>query len=107
MTPRKWLVYFGDGTTWHGDPFHPPQRVDVQVIAREKPDRRRPGLDHGKHYYVWRDDEWCGVDEGGYWDYVQLHLGPQSILCGRTMGRNEDFWAIVSRAGREGVGDGA
>lgn len=102
----RWLIYFGDGSTWYGDPFRPPQRVDVQVIAREKDDGK-VGLDHGKHYYVWRNSVWVGVDEGGYWDYMMTYLKPQSVLFGRTTERNSDFWAIVSRAGREGLGYGS
>jgi hypothetical protein len=101
---RKWLVYFEDGSTWHGDPFRPPRRTGVQVIAGARPTEKGFGLDHGKHYYVWRHGEWCGVDEGGYWDYIITYLEPQSVLLGRTMQRNEDFWAIVRRAGKEGLG---
>lgn len=100
---RKWLVYFGDGSTWSGDPFDPPQRVNCQVIAREK-SNGNIGLDHGKDYYVWRGGCWVGVDIGGYWDYMMTCLGPQSVLFGRTTERNQDFWDIVSRAGREGFG---
>lgn len=107
MRLNRWLVYWGDGTTWHGDPFRPPKRVDCQVIAIERNNEKKFGLIHHKEYYVWKDDknggQWYGVDEGGYWDYVLTYLGPQSILNGRTMAFDDDFWAIVSRAGKEGL----
>lgn len=97
-----WLVYFSEREPWFGDPFYPPQRVDVQVIARRKPKNEdgKPGLDHGKHYYVWRDGYWIGVDQGGKDDYLMTYLKPQSVLFGRTLVRDDDFWDIVGEAGR-------
>lgn len=98
-----WLVYFGDGSTWNGDPFYPPQRTDVQVISR-RTENGGIGLIHGKDYYVWRDSDWVGVDAGGLWDYVMTYLKPQSIILGRTTIRDTDFWNLVSRAKHEGLG---
>lgn len=101
----KWRVYWGDGETWSGDPFNPPQRFDCQVVAFERDTEKGFALAHGKDYYVWRGDQWFGVDTGGLWDYLLTYSGPQSVLHGRTMPRTDDFWAIVGRAGREGLGE--
>ena len=106
---NQWLIYF-DGVVpsigsnpWYGDPFHPPQRVDVQVIARVKADGDI-GQTYGKHYYIWRDCMWIGVDQGGMDDYLMTYLKPQSVLYGRTMVRSTEFWELVARVRREGVG---
>ena len=101
----KFRVYYGDGSTYSGDPFEAP-RCNVQAIVNENPASPQ-GFDvctgSKSDYYIWRDGQWWDCDEAGMWDYLLLLTGPKSILFGRTM-RNEEYWAIVARAQKEGLG---
>lgn len=104
----RWRIYYADGSTYGGngeDPFLAPT-VGVQVLAVED-DRAERGftLTHGKDAYYWdsKADWWNGCDTPGMWDYLIGFKGPKHLIFGRTV-RNDDFWTIVKRAGREGVG---
>lgn len=101
----RWCVYYGDGSTYSdrdGPPFAAPA-ANVQVIAIERPNDTGFGLVREKDHYCWRDGEWYGTDLGGLWDYIMSTTGPLKILLGRTL-RDADYWALVARAGREGLG---
>lgn len=103
----QWKIYYGDGSTFSdrdGSPYDAPI-VNVQVIAFALPTSPTGfGLIHGKDVYVWDDNlaNWQGTDAPGMWDYLMTRRGPKMLLFGRTL-RNEDFWATVSRAGKEGL----
>lgn len=101
----KWRIYYGDGTTFSdrdGSPFQAPP-AGVIVIAFE--DNGKTKLAHSKDYYLWREDGWYVADMGGLWDYLLIGTGPKYVLAGRTI-KTQDYWDIVGRAGKEGVGDG-
>lgn len=97
----KYRIYYDDGSTFTGDPFYAPT-TGVQVIAIEFDNDKGFALMHSKDAYYYRDGEWYGCDQAGLWDYLLQHKGPKAILLGRTM-RNDAFWAIVERAGKEGI----
>ena len=113
----RWRIYYGDGSTFSdrdGEPFD--ARPDgVQVVAIEsKAAPSGVALQHGQPYkgmWVWKHDGldpptepiWHLVDEAGLWDYLLMYRGPKAVLIGRTI-RNEAFWALMSRASKEGLG---
>lgn len=100
-----WRIYYGDGSTFsnrNSSPFLAPTS-NVQVVAYEAATPTGFSLTHGKDNYVWRDEQWHGTDAAGLWDYLYLATGPKAVLFGRTI-RDADFWGIVERAGREGLG---
>ena len=77
-----WRIYYGDGSTYDGDPYDAPG-LNVQVCMMSN-------ADHGRYsqtrfdYYVWSDGEWIGCDIFGLWDYLQ-QPGPRKVLFGRTL----------------------
>jgi len=98
----KFRLYYGDGSTYRGDPFGAPG-VDVQVVivAWDGPRGWRKVV--GKEVYMWMGDlGWRGGDVGGMWDYFCWHKGPQKVLMGRTI-HDDVFNDISSRASREAV----
>lgn len=100
-----WRIYYGDWSTFSdrdGTPFDAPT-ANVQVIAYQSDSSKGFSLIHGKDNYIWRDGQWHGTDTSGFWDYLYLSTGPKAVLFGRTL-RNDDFWLVVERAGREGIG---
>jgi hypothetical protein len=107
----RWRIYYGDGGTFSnrdGSPFSAPA-VNVQVVAIEYDNERGFGLMHGsqdKGVFCWRGDDygWQVMDVPGFYDYLMTHLGPCKVIFGRTI-RDDEFWKIVGRAGREGVGE--
>jgi len=101
----KWRIYYGDGTAFSdrdGSPFQAPP-AGVIVIAFTEGEKTK--LAHSKDYYLWREDGWYQADMGGLWGYLLLSTGPKYVLAGRTI-RTDEYLKIVSRAVREGVGDG-
>lgn len=101
----RWRVYYADGSTYSdrdGDAFHAPT-AGVQVVVMETPSGAP--LRYGKDAYYWREDVgWQACDTPGLWDYLLMYVGPKAILIGRSI-RDEDFWRILERAQREGLGD--
>jgi hypothetical protein len=97
MTAPNFKIYYDDGTTFEGDPMDAPQ-TGVQVIAGWGEQRY---LAHSRDYYVWRSGRFDAADIGGFWDYLLMHKGPRIVLFGRTMAREDDYWATVSRADKE------
>lgn len=93
----RWRIYYGDGSTFtdqDGAPWEAP-RTNVQVIKTES------GFQHSKDAYYWNEAfGWQGCDTAGMYDYLMSYRAPAVVLFGRSI-RNEDFWALVGRAGRE------
>ncbi len=107
-TPRRFRIYYGDGSTYSGDPFHAPPS-NVQVIVLENPDRSNgQGLVLSlppRDTYFYSQDRWWSCDQAGMYDYLLHHVGPKAILFGRTIS-DDGYNAIVQRAKVEGFSDG-
>ena len=99
----KFRIWYGDGTWWTGDPFKPKQRYDAQFLVQEGDTARGYNVDYGKDYYFYRNGVWVGGDAGGLWDYLAMYDGPQSVILGRTMVRNQDFWDLKKKASELGL----
>ena len=104
----RWCIYYGDGSAVSDSEhsaFEVPVATGVQVIAVESyADPKGYFLVHSKDYYTWREGRWIGCDLGGLYDYLMLLPGAKRVLFGRTMARDDEFFAIQSRASREGLG---
>ena len=113
----RFRIYYDDGSTYSdrdGEPFYA-RPYGVEVVAIESASAPSGvALQHGlpaKHNWVWKNDGlepaqepiWHLVDEAGLWDYLLMYRGPKAVLIGRTI-RNEAFWALMSRASKEGLG---
>lgn len=98
----KFRIYYDDGSTYEGDPYLAPP-PGVIIIAIEAPDERRGFiLTKGKDSYYYRDGRWYGCDEGGFWDYMMIHIGPKAVVFGRTI-RDDKYWKIIEKASKEGI----
>ncbi len=109
----SWRIYYGDGSTWNGDPFLAP-RVDVQVVKFKNVNTPRGfGLIHGHSTYCWMGDfsawdgdrvpmhfGWQGCDQPGMYDYLMHYRGPQAVLLGRVA-HDEIYQGICRRAEAE------
>ena len=96
----RFRIYYGDGSTYSGDPYLAPQ-TGVQVVSQEN----RKQLMSGKDVYYWKPESgWHACDMLGMWDHLFMYRGPKAILFGREMQRDEDFWALRQRAKVEGLG---
>ncbi len=96
----RFRIYYGDGSTYSGDPYLAPQ-TGVQAVAQENRDVPMSGKDA----YYWKPETgWHSCDTLGMWDYLFSYRGPKAILFGREMQRDENFWAIRQRARVEGLG---
>lgn len=101
---KRYRIYYGDGSTYDGDPFLAPQ-TNVQVVLTESTAAVQGFTLACKHdRYYWNGTVWTPCDEAGMWDYLLMYRGPKALLFGRTTVRDEDFWATVTRARREGLG---
>ena len=103
-TPRRFRIYYGDGSTYTGDPYYAPPS-NVQVIVMENPNKATgQGLVMclpPRDAYFYRAGRWWTCDEMGMYDYLQQHVGPKAILFGRTI-ESDRYSAIVQRAKAEG-----
>lgn len=86
-----WRIYYGDGSTYDGDPYFAPA-LDVQVIVENDPRI----LVHGWHHYWYEKDQWYGGDLFGLWDYL-TRPGPKKVIFGRTI-ETEDFRQLLESA---------
>ena len=103
MDSPSFRIYYGDGTTYKGDPFHAPA-MNVQLIVAEWHAERGWRIVQGKDYYLWREDSgWYAADIGGLFDYLATHAGPQKVLLGRTI-HDEVYQEISKRARKELLG---
>ena len=98
----RFLIYYGDGSTYSGDPFLAPG-TNVQIIVVEDPCERGFVLQMLSDMYYWNGMRWRGCDVAGMYDYLFEYLGPQKIVFGRTMPINVEFNALVARAMDEGL----
>jgi len=104
----KWRIYYADGSAYSGstdeEAFNAPA-IGVQVISIENPTRDNGhGLITGYDMYYYKQGRFWGCDTSGMYDYLMTYPGPNKVLFGRTMAREEEWNAIVSRAKREGLG---
>ncbi len=96
-----WKIYYGDGRTYRGSALDQALWApvpNVQVIAGWGVHRY---LLHSRDFYIFRNGSWDACDAAGKADYELMHEGPKAMLWGRSMPRDEDFWALVSRANKE------
>ena len=100
---RSFRIYYGDGTTYEGDPFEAPgSNVQVVIVAWDGPRGWRKV--QGKDFYLWMGYlGWRGSDMSGVIDYFHHYKGPQKVLLGRTI-HDEVYQAISRRASAEGLG---
>lgn len=99
----RFRIYYGDGSTYWGDPYLAPT-TNGQVIAFEREDGT-VALCHGhqeRGIFCYSQIGWLCCDMAGYYDYM-MQNGPRKVVFGRTI-RDADFWTIVGRAGKEGIG---
>ena len=105
----KWRIYYADGSAYSGstdEEAFDASAIGVQVISVENSARDRGhGLITGYDYYYYKCERFFGCDMGGVFDYLMTHPGPCKVLFGRTMAREEEWNAIVTRAKREGLGE--
>jgi len=101
----KWRIYYGDGSTYSGDPYWAPA-TDIQAIVMEDSTSHRGYRTvTSKDAFVYRENCWWGCDDAGMWDYLLNHAGPKAVVFGRTMARGEDYFKIVHKAHAEGLGN--
>ena len=106
-TPRRFRIYYGDGSTYSGDPFYAPPS-NVQVIVMENPDRSNGQtliMTKPRDFYLWRGGRWWACNEAGFYDLLMYEIGPKAVLFGRTI-ESDKYSAIVQRAKAEGFSDG-
>lgn len=90
----KWRIYYGDGSTYDGDPFlAPPDNVQCVVIA--DPDHGRI-LRAMKDFYWWIGDEWYGGDLFGLFDYLR-QPGPKKVIFARSLS-DRQYQATIKAA---------
>ena len=98
---KRFRIYYGDGSTFAGDPFYAPTANAMAVVVE---DGDGVSVRTAKDYYCWKNDTgWFACDIGGMWDYLLMYEGPKAVLIGRYI-RNEEYWAVCARAAKEGLG---
>ncbi len=106
----SWRIYYKDGSTFSdkdGTPFEAPG-LGAEVIVQENANVARGHSSdfaniHGKDYFCW-DDAWYCCDLVGVIIYLMKRKGYQKIVLGEMCVRDEDFWEIMKRASKEGLG---
>ena len=82
--------------------------ANVLCIAQDADNPRGFELIYGTSnldgYWFYRDGGWFCCDQAGFWDHLLLFPNPKIMVFGRTL-RNEQYWEVIGRAGREGLGD--
>jgi len=94
-TKMQFKIFYGDGTTYEGDPFLAPASGVIAVVME---DSEGYSVRANRDFYCWRPDVgfFC-CDVGGMWDYILTHEGPKAILVGRYI-RNESYYEVMSAA---------
>jgi hypothetical protein len=93
-----WKIYYADDTTVSSKDYIPytiPIRSGIQVIVQEDAEDRWVTVS-GTDYYVWKGDEWFGVDIFGLQDYL-LSPGSKCVLFGTIISKYR-FREIYNRA---------
>lgn len=89
-----WRVYYGDGSTYQGDPYEAPAlNCACIVMAHEEVGRC---VVAGKDYYWYEDGQWWGGDQVGFYDYM-FRPGPKKVLFGRSL-NDRDYLEICKKA---------
>jgi hypothetical protein len=98
----KFRIYYGDGTTYEGDPFDAP-RLDVQVIVQPDP-RVGYALISSADYYYWEPElgGWKGTTGFGLYDHLIRCRNPL-VLFGRHM--TDEAYAVMLARIRSEMGD--
>lgn len=87
------MVYYGDFSTYDGDPFLAPPNNVICVVQNGK-------VWHSRDAYYWHKDMgWTPCDDWGLRDYLLNYIGPKAVLFGRNI-RDEDYWKIVEKASK-------
>lgn len=92
----NWRIYYGDGSTYDGEPFAAPS-LNVQAIAQLDDEVGRhviAGFDF--YWYEPSEDKWWGGEAFGLWDYLS-RPGVRKVIFARTL-LNEDYRAVFKRA---------
>lgn len=97
----KWIVFYGDGSTFSnldGEPYQAP-RANVQILIQLDADNKWVFYEKRDHYvWGWRaPNEWVDVDYTGLQDYRWNHLDIMAELHGRWIS-NDDFDKIRKTA---------
>jgi len=92
----RFRIYYGDGTTYSGDPYLAPP-TGVQIINEFDPDQGRIKV-HSHDWYVWDGDlgQWLGVTLDALIAYMRRN-GPRKVLFGETI-RTQAFYDCVEKA---------
>jgi len=93
----RWRIYYGDGSTYEGDPFYAPAQ-NVIVIIRYGPNEN--ALCHSislRGYYVYKNGMWDICDEVGYWDYMLNWKEPRIAIFGRSL-KDKIYELILAKA---------
>jgi len=92
----RWKIFYGDGSTYTGDPYTAPARNVQAIIADDE--------HHGWHcvrtcdyyWYLPDLDLWQGGDMFGLFDHL-IEPGQKRVLFGRTLG-NQEFADVMAMA---------
>ncbi len=99
----RWRIYYGDGSTYSGDPYWAPTS-NVQAIAvGDTAATRGYRIVTSKDACIYAEEAWWGCDDAGMWDYLLNHKGPKAVIFGRTISP-DTYFKILQRATREGLG---
>lgn len=106
----RWRIYYGDGSVFtdrDGPPEDAPV-LNVMCIAQAVENERGFQLFYGQTplegYFFFREGSWFACDQLGFWDNLLSFPNPKIMLFGRSTVRDSDFWAVIERASREGLG---
>lgn len=91
----NWKIFYDDGKHFSGGcPWEAPG-LGVLIIVEKDPECGRR-LVSGYDFYIWRDQQWYGVDYFGLIDYL-IQPGEKKVLLGRTV-TNERYNEVYHQA---------
>lgn len=105
---KRFRIYYGDGSTYSGNPFYAPARNVICIIMEDTSEGRgwrlvRTEKTHRGYYCWWPEIGWLDHDQAGFYDYLYHCDGPTKVIFGHEI-RTEDYWMIVGRATGAGLG---
>lgn len=107
-SPKKWRIYYGDGSTFDGetteDAFAAPVQ-NVQMVKHYADNDKQYALRHSMNFYCWqkRFQRWSGKgDLFGLSDYYFTEEGAQKVLIGREI-PDDTYRIILLKASEEGA----
>lgn len=89
----SYRIYYGDGSTYDGDPESAPG-LGVVVVAQDDPDVGRMLMCRWD-FYCWHGEQWWGHDLVGLVDCLATP-GWNRVLIGRTV--SQDDWRRIYEA---------